>query len=112
MVDVAKLLIAVCVILTATYIGRSRVELAGLIAVMPLTGLVVMLWIWHDSGGDAYKMSRYTIGAVLGIIPAILFFLVSFICFRKQMHLGWILALGFSAWLAAAFVHQFFLSKH
>ena len=85
--------------------------MAGLIAVMPLTGVIVMLWVWHGCGGDTAIMSRYTLGAAWGIIPAIIFFLVAYIFFRWQLHLSMVLALGFIAWAVAAFVHQYFLNK-
>ena len=43
--DVIKLLISVGVIVFCTQIGRKLPTLAGLIAVMPLTGLIVLLWL-------------------------------------------------------------------
>ena len=108
---IIKLVIALAIIITATQIARVKPDLAGLIAVMPLTGLIVMVWVWHDNGGDAAVMNRYTLGAVWGIIPAILFFLTSYICFRKQLHLGVVLALSFAVWVAGALVHQYFISQ-
>ena len=74
-----KLLIAVVIITAAQYIAKTRPSLAGLIAVMPLTGLIVMLWVWQDNSGDVTKMTRYALGAVWGIIPAILFFAVAYL---------------------------------
>lgn len=62
---VIKLIISVIIISTAQYIAQNRPSLAGLIAVMPLTGLLVMLWVWYgSSSGDPTKMTQYTLGAV------------------------------------------------
>ena len=57
---VIKLALAVLIIVLCAQIARARPTLAGLIAVMPLTGLIVMLWVYSDCQGDAVRMGRYT----------------------------------------------------
>jgi uncharacterized membrane protein (GlpM family) len=104
-----KLLISVSIILLCTQIGRKFPTLAGLIAVMPLTGLIVLLWLYSDNPDNFALMVNYTKGALWGIIPSILFFLVAFICFHKHLPLWIVLCVSFSVWLAAAFVHQWLL---
>ena len=104
-----KLFISLIIISAAQYVAKSRPSLAGLIAVMPLTGLIVMLWVWHDSGGDVTKMGRYTSGAVFGIIPSLFFFIVAYFCFRARMRLSIVLALSVAVWVIAAVLHQHFL---
>lgn len=108
---VIKLLISVCVIVFCTQIGRKLPTLAGLIAVMPLTGLIVLIWLYTDKPGDFGLMADYCRGALWGIVPSILFFLVAFICFRKHLPIGIVLCAGFAVWLIAAFVHQWLLNK-
>ena len=106
---VIKLLITIGVVVACTQIAKTRPELAGLIAVMPLTGLIVLLWVYSGCGGDAVTMTRYTQGALWGIVPAILFFLTAFWCFRRNLHLGVVLGVSAAVWLAAALVHQYLL---
>lgn len=106
---VIKLVLAVLVILLCTQIARTRPTLAGLIAVMPLTGLLVMLWIYSDCEGNPVRMSQYTLGAVWGILPSIVFFGSAYMCFRKGMSLGWVLGVSSMMWILAALVHQYFL---
>ena len=106
---IVKLFISVCVIIFCSQIGAKMPKLAGLIAVMPLTGLLVMVWIYSDNQGDYSKMIDYTKGALFGIIPSILFFLTCFICFQKKLSLTIVLCAGFIIWLIAAFIHQLFL---
>ena len=108
---VIKLLISVCVIVFCAQIGRKMPSLAGLIAVMPLTGLVVLLWLYTDNPGNFVLMTDYTKGALFGIAPSVLFFLVAFLCFRRQLPLWIVLCAGFGIWLIAAFVHQWLLSR-
>jgi uncharacterized membrane protein (GlpM family) len=106
-----KLAISVAVILLATQIGRKVPTLAGLVAVMPLTSLLVLLWLYWDHPGDFAVMSEYCGGALLGIIPTALFFVTAFICFRGRLPLWVVLCASFAVWLLGAFVHQWLLRR-
>jgi len=101
-----KLLMSVLVILLATQIGRRLPSLAGLIAVMPLTSLLVLLWLYWDHPDDSVLMAAYCEGALLGIIPTILFFITALLCFRRHLPLWAVLGASFAVWLAGAVVHQ------
>jgi uncharacterized membrane protein (GlpM family) len=104
-----KLALSLAVILLATEIGKKFPSLAGLIAVMPLTGALVLVWVYLENKGDAHIMQSFAKGALWGILPSILFFLMAFFCFRKQLSLPITVSLSFGIWLTAAFVHQWFL---
>ena len=110
---VVKLLISMCVIAVCAWIvDRHKLPtLAGLIAVMPLTGLVLLIWLYVDHPGDFELMTEYTKGALWGILPSILFFLVAFVCFHKHLPLWIVLCASFAVWLIAAFIHQLLLHK-
>ena len=106
---VIKLLVSVCVITFCAQIGRKLPTLAGLIAVMPLTGLIVLVWLCLDNPDNFNLMTEYTKGALWGIVPSTLFFLVAFVCFRRHLSLWIVLCASFAVWLVAAFVHQWLL---
>ncbi len=106
-----KLLISVCVIGFCAGIGRKLPTLAGLIAVMPLTGLIVLIWLYRDNPDNFNLMTEYTKGALWGIVPSVLFFLVAFVCFRRHLPLWIVLCASFAVWLIGAFVHQWLLAK-
>jgi len=108
---VVKLAVSVAIILLATQIGRKAPTLAGLIAVMPLTSLLVLLWLYWDHPGDFALMSDYCGGALFGIIPTVLFFLTALVCFRRHVPLWAVLCASFAVWLLGAFVHQCLLRK-
>jgi len=108
---VIKLLISVGVIVFCTQVGRKLPALAGLIAVMPLTGVIVMLWLYSENPENFTRMTDYSRGALWGILPSILFFLVAFMCFRKHLPLWIVLCASFAVWLIGAFVHQWLLGK-
>jgi uncharacterized membrane protein (GlpM family) len=76
---------------------------------MPLTGLIVLVWLYLDNPGNFALMTDYTKGVLWGIIPTILFFLVAFVCFQKQLPLWMVLCASFAVWLIGAFFHQWLL---
>jgi len=106
---VIKLLISVCVISICAAVARKVPSLAGLIAVMPLTGLIVLIWLYLDNPGNFALMTDYARGALWGIVPSILFFLVAFVCFQKHLPLWIVLCASFAVWLVGAFFHQLLL---
>jgi len=106
---IIKIIISVAIILLCTAIGKKLPSLAGLIAVMPLTGLIVLIFLHYENPQNSEIMLNYTKAALWGIAPSILFFLVAFVCFKKQLSLPIILTASFAAWLTAAALHQYLL---
>jgi len=106
---VIKLLISMCVISICAAIVLKVPTLAGLIAVMPLTGLIVLVWLYLDNPGDFVLMTNYTKGVLWGIVPTLMFFLVAFLCFHRQLPLWLVLCASFAVWLVGAFFHQWLL---
>jgi F0F1-type ATP synthase assembly protein I len=104
-----KLLASVAIIVLSSQIARKLPTLGGLIATMPLTGVIVMLWLYSDHPGNFPLMQKYTKGAVFGILPSILFFITACICFNKHLPLSLVLAISFGVWMMGACIHQWFL---
>ena len=109
MQTVVKLAISLAIILACSQIGRRFPTLAGLIATMPLTGLLVLLWLYSENPNDYELLTNYIKGALWGILPSILFFLVAFFCFRKHFSLPMVLTASFSVWVIGAILHQWLL---
>jgi uncharacterized membrane protein (GlpM family) len=101
-----KLLVTVGIVILATQVGKKFPSLAGLIATMPLTGLLVLIWIYSDNPGDRDLMIGYTRGALFGIVPSILFYLTALACFLRGMSLAGTLSVSFGVWVAGAVIHQ------
>jgi len=97
------------IILLATAFGRKIPSAAGLIGVMPLTGALVLVWLYLENKGNSAIMQDFTIGAIWGILPSIFFFLVAFYCFKRNFSLPIVLVLSFTAWTGAAIIHQWLL---
>ena len=108
---IIKIAISVAIIVFCSQIGRKLPTLAGLIATMPITSLIVLLWLWYDNPTEQGLMIEYAKGALWGIIPSAFFFLVAWFCFQKRLHISIVLGLSFAVWVAAAFVHQWLLGR-
>ncbi len=104
-----KVAISLGIILLATAIAKRFPSMAGLIGVMPLTGVLVMVWVYYENKGDQQVMQSFAKGTLWGIVPSILFFLIAFFCLKKGFSLSTVLIGSFAAWFAAAFVHQLVL---
>jgi uncharacterized membrane protein (GlpM family) len=101
-----KIVFSVVVILVATGIAKKFPSTAGLIAVMPLTGVLVLVLVYIENNGNTQIMQSFAKGAVWGILPSILFFLVALFCLKKHISLPGVLASGFGIWFIGAIVHQ------
>lgn len=106
---IVKIVLSVAVIVAATAIAKRLPSTAGLIGVMPLTGALILVWVYLEHQGDSRIMQDFSKGALWGILPSVLFFAVALVCFRKDLSLPVVLISSFGAWLAAAAVHQWLL---
>ena len=104
-----KAAISLLIILIATAIGKRFPSAAGLVAVMPLAGALVLVWVYVESSGDAKVMKDFSKGALWGFIPSLMFYLTAFFCFRKQLPLSVTLISSLGVWFAAAVIHQLLL---
>lgn len=101
-----KLLVTNVVIIACARIGRHSPSLGGLIATMPLTSLLVLLWLAADTPGNTNLFTDYTRGVLWGIVPTILFFLVAHLCFRRELPFAVTLLSAFAVWILGAVAHQ------
>ncbi len=68
-----KAVISLIIIFAATGIARRFPAAAGLIAVMPLAGALVLVWVYIENDGNMETMQGFTKGALWGIVPSIVF---------------------------------------
>ncbi|SPD75649.1 conserved membrane hypothetical protein [uncultured Desulfobacterium sp.] len=104
-----KAAISLLIILTATAIGKRFPSVAGLIAVMPLAGALIFVWMHLENRGNPQVMELFTKGAIWGFVPSLMFYLAAFFCLKRQLPLSIILLTCFAVWLIAASFHQWLL---
>jgi F0F1-type ATP synthase assembly protein I len=106
---IVKLSVTVAIIVMCAQVGRKYPALGGLLATMPLTSLIVLLWLHADQPGDHGLLAAYARGAFWGILPSLLFFAVSYLGFQRHYTLPLVLAAAFAAWLAGAGLHRWLI---
>lgn len=104
-----KLALSNLIIIACVLIGKRFPSLGGLIATMPLTSLIVLLWLASDNPGDKKLITSYTQGVLGGIGPTVIFFLTLFFCLRRGLELPAALTAGGLLWLGGALLHQWAL---
>lgn len=104
-----KLLISNLIIIVCVKLGKTIPTLGGLIATMPLTSLIVLVWLYSDNPADFATIVSYTKGVLWGIIPTVFFFLAIYFCLKRGLPFGGTLAAGFLIWFGGACLHQFVL---
>ncbi len=107
---IIKITMSLIIILTATGIAKKFPDIAGLIAVMPLTGALVFAWVHIENKGNQMVMEAFSKGALYGILPSIIFFLIAAVCIRKGASLPITMVFSFGGWLVAAVIHRLVLS--
>jgi len=103
---VVKVGVTLAVIALAAWLGKRTPTLGGLLATMPLTGVIVMLWLHAEKPGEPQLMIDYTKGALFGIVPSILFFVAVWLALRHGFPLWMVVPAGLAVWLLAAVLHQ------
>ena len=104
-----KLAISNLIIVACVLLGRRSPTVGGLIATMPLTSLIVLIWLASDNPGNSRLLGDYTKGVLWGILPTIGFFVAAFLCLRKGIGLPIVLAVAGAVWLGGALLYQYLL---
>jgi hypothetical protein len=90
---VIKAAISGVIVALVSEIARRYPGWGGLVASLPLTSVLAMLWLWRDTG-DPERIAGLSMGAFWFILPSLPMFAV----------LPWLLRSGFGFWLALALV--------
>ncbi len=103
-----KTLVSALIIACVSELAKRLPSLGGLIAAMPLTTLLALIWLYTDTGD--YDLARtFTRSVLFGIVPTVFFFITALALFKKGVPFALVLVLSFVVFLAAAVVHQYFL---
>ena len=68
-------------------IARRSPGWGGLVASLPLTSLIAMLWLWRDTG-DEQRVAELSLGAFWFVLPSLPLFLI----------IPWLLRAGWTFW--------------
>lgn len=93
-----KLLITVSTVLVASLLARRTGWLGALVASLPLTSLLVLVWLYADTR-DALKVADLALAILWFVLGSLPFFVVLAVALRR----GWGVGLAFGAAIAVGF---------
>ena len=105
---IVKVAVSALIIAGVSELAKRMPSLGGLIAAMPLTTLLALIWLYAETG-DYQLAHTFTRSVLFAIIPTIFFFITALYLFRRGASFITILLVSFVIFIAAAAVHQHFL---
>jgi hypothetical protein len=105
---IVKLTVSALIIAGVSELAKRMPSMGGLIAAMPLTTLLTLIWLYVDTG-DYELAHTFTRSVLFAIIPTVFFFITTLYMFRRGASFIMILLVSFVVFFAAAAVHQYFL---
>ena len=88
-----KAAISGAIVATVSEIARRYPGWGGLVASLPLTSLLAMIWLWRDSG-EPERVAELSVSTIWFFMPSIPLFIA----------LPWLLRSGVGFWAAIAIV--------
>ena len=88
-----KAAISGAIVAAVSEIARRSPGWGGLVASLPLTSLLAMIWLWRDSH-DSERVAELSVSAIWFFIPSVPLFIA----------LPWLLRSGVGFWVAMAVV--------
>ena len=88
-----KAAISGAIVAAVSEIARRYPGWGGLLASLPLTSLLAMLWLWRDSG-DAERVAELSVSTIWFFIPSVPLFIA----------LPWLIRSGVGFWAAMGIV--------
>ena len=96
---IIKALSSLVIIFLATFIAKRYPGVGGIIAVMPLAGLIIFIWTYLESTNPQKTMVGFTTGALWGILPTAAFYFMALFAFSRGFTLVPTLLLSLGVWL-------------
>lgn len=100
-----KLAVSALLIAGVSELAKRYPGLGGLIAAMPLTTLLTLLWLYGETR-DYARAEAFTRSVLWGILPTLVFFLSALYLFRKGVPFLAVVGVSLALFLGAAALHQ------
>ncbi len=76
---------------------------------MPLTTLIVLIWLYTESSGDSGMIAGYLRGVLWGLLPTAAFFIALLFCLKRGINVPLALGIAGGLWLAGAGIHYWWV---
>lgn len=103
---VLKVLISALIVAAASELGRRSSALGALLASLPLTSILAMIWLWRDGSSPA-QIADFAGSIVWFVLPSLLLFIVTPLLLRAGWQFWPSLGVGCAATVAGYAVGLF-----
>ena len=80
-----KLILSAGIIVAVSEVSKRSSFIGGLVASLPLTSFLAMLWLYHDTK-DADKVAALSVGIFWLVLPSLVFFIALPAFLRAKMN--------------------------
>ena len=85
---IIKTVVSALVIVGVSELGKRFTPIAAVLASLPLTSILAMIWLYRDTG-DVQKIANLSRGIFWAVLPSLLFFIVLPLALRGGLKFGW-----------------------
>lgn len=96
---ILKTAITVGVILGVSELGKRFSAAAAILAALPLTSILAMIWLYVDTR-DTARISQLSTGIFWMVLPTLLFFIILPLLLKWNIPFGWAMAISSAAMVA------------
>jgi hypothetical protein len=107
---ILKFAISAAVLVTVAEISKRSSFIGGLVASLPLTSLLAMMWLWRDTH-DGGKIAALSASIFWLVLPSLVLFVVLPVLLKRGLTFWPSLGISLAAMLASYGVMVFVLKK-
>jgi hypothetical protein len=105
-----KILVSALIIAGVSELGKRFTLVGAILASLPLTSILAMIWLYRDTG-DSQKIMDLSRGIFWAVLPSLVFFLVLPVLLKNGMAFGVAMTLSSIIMFLAYTVYVFALGK-
>jgi hypothetical protein len=107
---VVKVIVSALVIAGVSELAKRFVPIAAILASLPLTSILAMIWLYRETN-DVERISSLSTGIFWAVLPSLLFFLVLPLLLKSGIRFPWALLLSSGAMFLGYTVYVFLLGR-
>lgn len=107
---VVKVVVSALVIVSVSELGKRSTTVAALIASLPLTSILALIWLYRDSK-DSQRVAELSMGILWAVIPSLLFFVMLAQLLQRGVRFPWAMAVSCLGMFLAYTAYAAVLSK-
>ena len=107
---IIKIIVSALTIAGVSELGKRYTPVAAILASLPLTSILAMIWLYRDTK-DVQKISSLSTGIFWAVLPSLLFFLVLPVLLKKGVQFPWAMLISAAVMFVGYTLYGFLLSR-